>query len=136
MRDMKLLAPLGDSADKAKPQSSEYWRSGQSIAVLEANVEGLRMLFKQDSGLAGLLLAQPDGKIPAYQMLAAVESTRNRVTALRNLKLPLDKIVTDPKLRQHVEALAKQLAEMRDILAGRVAPKLNLPIGFNALDGD
>lgn len=136
IRDMKLLAPLGDNVEKAKPRSAEYWRSGQSIAVIEANVYSLLMLFDGERGLAGLLFAQTDGKIPAYQMLGAIHAMRNQVTALGNLNLPLHKIVADPRLRQRAEALTTKLAEMRDILVGRVAPKLNLPIGFNALDGD
>src|SRR5688572_7988413 len=136
IRDMKLLAPLGDNVEKAKPRSAEYWRSGQSIAVIEANVYSLLMLFDGERGLAGLLFAQTNGKIPAYQMLGAIHAMRNQVTALGNLNLPLHKIVADPRLRQRAEALATKLAEMRDILVGRVAPKLNLPIGFNALDGD
>jgi predicted lipoprotein len=130
MRDMKLLAPLGESLEKAKPQGSEYWRSGQSVAILKANLDGWRALF---DGLGGLLAAQPDGKATADEMAAAVEQASS---ALAQVTLPLDKAVADPAQRTQVEAFAAQLIKMRDLLAGPVTTRLNLPIGFNALDGD
>ena len=133
MRDMKLLAPLGDSLEKAKPQSAEYWRSGQSIAVLNANLEGWRALFGTEQGLSALLAAQPDGKQVADQVSTTADAATK---ALAEITLPLDKAVADPAQRKQVEAFAAQLVTLRDLLAGPVTTTLNLPIGFNALDGD
>jgi uncharacterized protein len=50
--------------------------------------------------------------------------------------MPLDKAVADPAQRKLVEAFAVQLVKIRDLLAGPVTTKLNIPVGFNALDGD
>jgi len=133
MRDMKLLAPLGDNLEKAKPQGAEYWRSGQSVAILSANLQGLRALFGTDQGLGGLLAAQPDGKATADSMVTTIDQAANE---LAQVTLPLNKAVADPMQRKQVEAFAEQLVLLRDLLAGPVATKLNLPIGFNALDGD
>ena len=133
MRDMKLLAPLGTSLAKAKRQNAEYWRSGQSVAMLAANLEGWRALFLADQGLGALLAAQPDGKPTADELTAAVDQASS---ALQQVTLPLDKAVADPAQRKLVEAFAAQLIKMRDLLAGPVTTKLNLPVGFNALDGD
>jgi uncharacterized protein len=133
MRDMKLLAPLGSSLEKAKPQSAEYRRSGQSIAVLKANLEGWRAMFGTDQGLGGLLAAQPNGKQVADQVSAAADQASD---ALAEITLPLNEAVADPVQRKQVEAFAAQLVTLRDLLAGPVTTTLNLPIGFNALDGD
>ena len=133
MRDMKLLAPLGDSLEKAKPQGAEYWRSSQSIAILAANLEGWRALFGTGQGLGGLLATQPDGKALADELAATVDQASS---ALKQITVPLDKAVADPAQRKLVEAFAAQLIKMRDLLAGPITAKLNLPIGFNALDGD
>ena len=133
MRDIKLLAPLGDSLEKAKPQAAEYWRSGQSIAILAANLEGWRALFGTDQGLGRLLAAQPDGKAIADEMAATIDQASS---ALKQVTVSLDKAVADPAQRTQVEAFGAQLVKMRDLLAGPIAAKLNLPIGFNALDGD
>ena len=133
MRDMKLLAPLGSSLEKAKPQAAEYWRSGQSIAVLTANLEGSRAMFDADGGLGALLAAQPDGKAVADQVRAAAEQASQ---ALAAITLPLDQAAADAAQRKQVEAFAAQLVVLRDLLAGPVTTTLNLPIGFNALDGD
>jgi hypothetical protein len=133
MRDMKLLAPLGASLEKAKPQQAEYWRSGQSIAILAANLEGWRALFGADQGLGSLLAAQPEGKAVADEMAATIDQASS---ALAQVTLPLDEAVADATQRKQVEAFAVQLIKMRDLLAGPITTTLNLPIGFNALDGD
>lgn len=133
MRDMKLLAPLGSSLEKAKGQGAEYWRSGQSVAVLAANLEGWRAQFFADGALGSLLAAQPDGKPTVDELTAAVDQA---ASALQKVTLPLDKAVADPAQRKLVEAFAVQLVKIRDLLAGPVTTKLNIPVGFNALDGD
>lgn len=133
MRDMKLLAPLGDSLKKAKPQAAEFWRSGQSIPMLDGNLQGLRALIGADHGLGALLGAQPDGKATADGLAAVIDQASG---ALRGIVLPLDRAVADPQQRKQVEVLAEELQELRDLIAGPMATKLNLPIGFNALDGD
>ena len=133
MRDMKLLAPLGKSLERAKGQGAEYWRSGQSIAVLTANLEGWRALFGTDQGLGGLLAAQPDGKKVADDVAATADQAAK---ALAEITLPLDKAVADAEQRKLVEAFAAQLIKLRDLLAGPVTTTLNIPVGFNALDGD
>jgi uncharacterized protein len=133
MRDMKLLAPLGSSLEKAKGQGAEYWRSGQSVATLAANLEGWRVQFFADGGLGALLAAQPDGTSTAADVTAAVDQASS---ALQQVTMPLDKAVADPAQRKLVEAFAVQLVKIRDLLAGPITTKLNIPVGFNALDGD
>jgi predicted lipoprotein len=135
MRDMKLLVPLGDSLEKAKPQAAELWRSGQSSAILNENIRGLKALFGSTEGL-GKLLAVGDNQITLLQMKGLLEMLINDAIAVGGGDLPLDKAVTDREPRESVERLINDLGQLRDILAGPVATKLNLPIGFNALDGD
>ncbi len=133
IRDMKLLAPLGDSLAKAKPQAAEYWRSALSLDVLKANLEGLREAFGTDGGLGKLLRATPEGGPVADALAATLDQAfeaKDRIT------LPLDQAVADAGQRKAVEALGEQLLRLRDLLSGPVATDLNLPIGFNALDGD
>jgi len=133
IRDIKLLVPLGDSLAKAKPQAAEFWRSGQSIAILNANLQALRAVFGTDHGLGALLAAQSGGKAAADATITAIDQASSM---LAQITLPLDKAVADPAQRKQVEALAEHMEKVRDALAGPVATKLNLPIGFNALDGD
>ena len=134
MRDMKLLAALGDNLEKAKPKAAEFWRSGQSAAMLAANLQGLRALFGTTDGIGGLLAAQPEGKAVTERVLATIDQA---ITTVEQLRLPLHEAVADAAQRKQVEQLAEeQLVQIRDLLSGPVATKLNLPIGFNALDGD
>lgn len=133
MRDMKLLGPLGETPAKAKPQAAELWRSDLSLAMLRANLEGLRELFGTDGGLGGLLGATPEGA-PVADAFAATLAQAFRV--LDRIALPLGEAAADAGRRGDVEALAEQLLRLRDLLSGPIATDLNLPIGFNALDGD
>lgn len=133
IRDMKLLAPLGDSLAKAKPQAAEYWRSALSLDVLKANLEGLREAFGTDGGLGKLLRATPEGGPVADALAATLDQA---FQAKDRIALPLDQAVADATQRKEVEALGEQLLRLRDLLSGPIATDLNLPIGFNALDGD
>jgi len=132
MRDMKLLAPLGTSLEKAKPQQAEYWRSEQTVTALKANIEGLRRQF--NTGLGEMLLNMPDGRVHALKMKVAFEVLVNDTEMLRNLTF--ERALADPAGREKIKEIADHLAQVRDLIANQVAPTLNLPIGFNALDGD
>lgn len=133
VRDMKLLAALGASLEKAKPQATEFWRSGQSLAMVTANVEGLRDLFGGESGFAALLRTTPGGDKLAADFAAAIAAA---LAAKDKITLPLGDAAADATQRAYVEELAAALVKLRDLLAGPVAANLNLAIGFNALDGD
>ncbi|HWA47547.1 MAG TPA: imelysin family protein [Dongiaceae bacterium] len=133
VRDMKLLVALGASLEKAKPQQAEFWRSGQSLAMVTANIEGLRDLFGNDAGLAAMLRTTPGGDRIAKDFAAAIDAA---LAAKDKITLPLGEAAADAGQRPHVEELAVALVKLRDLLAGPVAANLNLAIGFNALDGD
>jgi hypothetical protein len=90
-------------------------------------------LFGTDQGLGGLLAAQPNGKAVADDVVAAAD---HATEALAEITLPLDQAVADAEQRKLVEAFAAQLVKLRDLLAGPVTTTLNIPVGFNALDGD
>lgn len=130
VRDMKLLTALGASLEKAKPQAAEFRRSGQSLAMVTANIEGLRDLF---GGFAVLLRTTQGGDKIAADFSAAIDEA---LAAKDKITLPLGEAAANAAQRPHVEELAVALVKLRDLLAGPVAANLNLAIGFNALDGD
>lgn len=146
-RDMKLLAPLGQSIERAKPQAAEYWRSRNSLGVLYYNLLGVREIVAADGGLADLLAQQPDGLSTSRALVSALDEALRMTVDIGKTSqdqkmlhiysdVSLSEAVVDPDRRKIVEDLAAQLAKIRDLLAGPLATKLNLPIGFNALDGD
>jgi uncharacterized protein len=146
-RDMKLLAPLGKSIEKAKPQAAEYWRSRHSLGVLYYNLLSVREIVAADGGLADLLAQQPDGLSTSRALVSALDEAMRMTVDIGKTSqdqemlqiysdVSLSEAVVDPDRRKIVEDLAAQLAKVRDLLAGPFATKLNLPIGFNALDGD
>jgi predicted lipoprotein len=50
--------------------------------------------------------------------------------------MPLSEAVTDPAARARVEALRDQVSALEKLLASPAAEALDLPMGFNSLDGD
>ena len=70
------------------------------------------------------------------RLVFEVSAVDQAASTLQQVTMPLDKAVADPTQRKRVEAFAVQLVKMRDLLAGPVTTKLNIPVGFNALDGD
>lgn len=137
MRDMKLLVPLGESLAKAKPQAAEFWRSKLSLTALNANLRGLREGIGAPDGLADLLGDQKDGAADARALTGALDAALGTVETLsQGGNRTLAEAVKSADQRKMVEDLIQQLGKIRDLLAGPVSTKLNLPIGFNALDGD
>ena len=51
----KLAAPLGKSAEAAKPKRAESWRSGRSLRNVGLNLETLRAVVETPGGFADLL---------------------------------------------------------------------------------
>jgi predicted lipoprotein len=121
--DQKLARPLGRSAKEARPQSAEWWRSGLSGAAIAANLAAAREI--------GALFAP---HLPAA--LAAALTARLDALARDAGDLALEKAVSDPAQRPAVERLRTLAAETKTLLADKVTAALNIPLGFNALDGD
>lgn len=123
----KLARPLGASIGEARPKRAESWRSRRSTRNIEENLEGARRLYRTAFAprLSGTTL---DGDIESgfAQALAAADA----------IGVPLSEAVADPAARPRVEALLARVAELEEVLASRAAEALDLPLGFNSLDGD
>ena len=124
--DHKLAKPLGEKPGKARPLLAESWRSGSSLAHIEENLAaGLSLYDALSPGVADKALdAELRGRFEAT--LAAAEAVKG----------PLKEAVDDPTRRAEVEKLQRQAAELKAALANQLSAALDLPLGFNALDGD
>jgi predicted lipoprotein len=132
LRDVKIGAFIGENPKKAKPRRAAFWRSGQSLAAIRANFEGLKRLWEV-SGLIAVLETRPGG--PA--MINSVNFEFD--TALRDLDAgfpPLEQAVTQAKDHNRIIYLFIVADTLWKLFAEDISGALGLRMGFNALDGD
>jgi predicted lipoprotein len=125
--DRKLDRPLGDSPRNARPKRAESWRSRNSLANIRANLLGTRELYRV--GFAPRL-ADPELRL---EIEAGFNETLKAVDAIHE---PLYRAVSSPDERSRVEALRLQASRLENLLGERLPEALDLPLGFNSLDGD
>ncbi len=127
MIEQKLRAPLGPSDERARGRLSESWRSGRSLENLARNLDGVRALLQ--SAFLSRLVDPPLTRRIQQQLTLCEER-------LSEIGLPLSQAVADDTQRPRVEALARALTGLKQLVVGKLAPALEIPIGFNSLDGD
>lgn len=129
----KLLRVMGESPAQARPHRLEGWRSERAAANIRINIAALEALYRGGDGLGfDDLLASRD---PELAGLMARAFRQTRATA-DNLPVPLAAALGDPAARPTLEKLETELRALRQIVERRVAPALDMTLGFNALDGD
>lgn len=123
----KLSRPLGENIERARPKRSESWRSRRSTENIRINLEGARRLYRSAFAprLSGTAL---DAEIEA--------GFDGALAAADGIPMPLSEAVTDPAGRARVEALRDRVSALEKLLASPAAEALDLPMGFNSLDGD
>jgi len=130
-RTIKLLPVLGETADKAKPKSAAFWRSGQALASVRANVEAVFALY-QAGGFSEAL--GPD----AHWVDGAIRfELGNAIGALEKLaETPVADAVAGDDTRALIGFAAIALHAAQEDLLTHYAEGAGLTLGFNSLDGD
>ncbi|MEJ2455187.1 MAG: imelysin family protein [Candidatus Thiodiazotropha sp.] len=127
MLDQKLRAPLGPSVERSRGNRSESWRSGRSLRNLAHNLDGIRALIH--TAFLSRLLDPPLSRRIETQLEQCEQ-------VLARIDIPLRQAVKAPQQRSRVEALVTALSSLKTTLTGELASALEIPIGFNSLDGD
>ncbi|GAB4195094.1 MAG: imelysin family protein [Thalassobaculales bacterium] len=122
--DHKIARPLGNSPAAARPRLAEHWRSALSGPAVAENLRAAESLF---AAMAPFV---------ADRALAADIAGRLAATAAAARDLDLDHAWSDPQLRPAAERLRADLAALKTVLAEKLTAALDIPLGFNALDGD
>lgn len=125
--DHKLARPLGAALKDARPRLSESWRSERSLRNIQRNLAAAQDLY-----LTSFSTAVTDKAVDT----AIRDGFTRAATAADAIKLPLETAVQDAKARPQAEALAAELLALKKLLGDRLPPALDIPVGFNALDGD
>lgn len=132
---LKLARPLGPSPGAARPALAEEWRSGRTVRNLRLNLAALRALYLGEDG---------PGFSDAVREAAGAEDLDRRVrrdieaclATVASLSEPFGVALTDPRTRPAVERLLANVRALAHLAAERLTIALDLPLGFNALDGD
>ncbi len=125
MRDTRINPFIAGTDGKANPKQALFWRSGQTMAMLRANVEGLRALVELSS-----IITDP-------ALLAQVTNTFNRAeTALHSVTLPVEQAVANPAQAAALDDLVAATQDLQRLIGEELSATLGLSVGFSSLDGD
>jgi predicted lipoprotein len=133
--DRKLKRPLGPAADKAQLRTLEAWRSGQTLNAIKANLAAAEALYLRDGEPSfDQLLSGPAGRA---DLAAAIRKQFAAVQqAAARLREPLDQALAKPDQRQAAMRLVEQGEKLKRMIAEDLTEALDVPLGFNSLDGD
>lgn len=130
VRDTRINPFIAKPGGKANPKLALFWRSGLTVDMLRANIEGLRDLFT----VSGLGLAVPEEDKGLANSIAF--EFRNADRALNLITLPLDQAVTDPGQAQAIRYLVIVTGSLQAMIGEQLSAALGLSVGFSSLDGD
>ncbi|MEC9343075.1 MAG: imelysin family protein, partial [Pseudomonadota bacterium] len=130
IRDIRLRGFLGDTPGQDRPRVALFRRSGNTVPMIAAGIDGLRALFV-DSGMESLL---PDSN------RSIGESIRFEFAQLLDLASLLDRpvaeLLADEQARQRLVLLDLVMDSLIDRIDGQYAPAAGLAAGFSFSDGD
>lgn len=129
--DHKLARPLGNSAQAARPRLAESWRSKRSIDNIRRNLAAARVLYEGEIS-AFVRDVTGDAALDALlrRAFAQTLATANGIT------VPLEDGVGKAPTRAPFDKLSRETKALKALLVQRLAPALDVPVGFNQLDGD
>ncbi len=125
--DYKLDRPMGKSIKKNVPKRSESWRSRQSLSNINQNLIALEQLYQ--------IGFQP--WLENAELNEKIEVSFSQTFALiKKIDKPLFEAIRDPLLRPQLITLRKKIAQLKQLCSAELPKALDLPLGFNSLDGD
>jgi len=129
-RDTRIKPFIASDGAAAKPKQALFWRSGLTMAMVGANIEGMRKLIEM-SGVA----REVEEKDKALDNSIAFEFS-NAERALALITLPVEQAVADPKQTQALNYLVLVTGSLQALVGEQLSLALGLSVGFSSLDGD
>ena len=125
IRDTRVSPFIGRAGEEPRPRQALFWRSGQTVPMLRANVEGLRRLVD----LSGIV-ADP-------ALAAEVAAAFDRASAsLDAVTAPPELAVADPAQMSALSDLVVATQDLQQLIGEQLSGTLGLSVGFSSLDGD
>jgi hypothetical protein len=130
IRDTRLKPMMGADAKQARPRAALFWRSGQTLPAIAANVAGLQELFKA-SRIGGVLASDEDAVVNSIQF-----EFRNVDRMLPTIVPRVEKAVTDKEERGKLDYVTLLTRSLQGLIGGKLSVALGLSVGFSSADGD
>jgi predicted lipoprotein len=122
VRDTRLNPFLAKGDVAAKPKLALFWRSGLTVPMIRANVEGLQSLF----ALSGISGGVPDDRA---DLPVSISVDFAKADAALDL-------VTDPAQVQALADVVTATQQLGVLIGEQLSSALGLSVGFSSLDGD
>jgi uncharacterized protein len=132
---LKLTKPLGTSPATARPILVEEWRSGRALRDVRLNLAAARALYLGDGGFGLSDVVRDVAQAPEIDGRLR-RGLDGAIAAVDKIPVPLESAVKSPRTRPAVERLLKDVRALRHLVAEQLTTGLDMPLGFNALDGD
>jgi hypothetical protein len=129
-RDQRINPFLSKDNAAAKPKQALFWRSGLTMAMVRANVEGTRDLIAV-SGVARAVGEKDQGLGDSIAF-----EFRNAERALGLVLSPVEQALEDPKQLHALNYLVLVTVSLQAMVGEQLSTALGLSVGFSSLDGD
>ena len=130
VRDVRLGAFLGKTAESDKPKLAPYWRSETTFASIAANLEGFQTLYTYSR----LVTALPAGNA---ELIRTIEFDFGQaIRTAKSLDTPVASVLSDTDLRRKATYLKLTVQILIDHFNVEFAPAAGLAAGFSFGDGD
>ena len=130
MRDTRINPFIAQGDAAPKPKQALFWRSGLTMAMIKANIDGLEQLVAV-SGMARAV----DEEHAGLDNSIAFEF-RNAHRAIDLVTLPVEQAVNDPKHMAALNYLVIVTQSLQSQIGEQLSAALGLSVGFSSLDGD
>jgi len=114
----------------SNPKKAIFWRSGNTMPSVVANLEGLANLWTK-SGMKTLL----KGDSTAYGGNIDF-NFKSAISAAKAVNLPIDQALSDDKQRAKLDFMLLTMADLYKLLSEDVGKAIGLGAGFSFSDGD
>lgn len=133
IHDFKLKALYGLEVKRLKPKRAPFWRSGLSLKVLKRNIDAIDH-FVAVSGFKSLLDKTPIDL--QFHVSKRFEEIYSILDNFEKRSLTVFDVLQDDQSLSDLKTIAKTVSHLNVGFARYFAIAANLPLGFNASDGD
>lgn len=133
IHDLKIQPLFGRKGKTTKPKRAAFWRSGLSLQVIETNIEAMDH-FVRKSGFKLLLDKSPvDLQFHVRKMFQKIYASFD---GFEKKSFRIFNVLADENAKNQLKDIAKTVSHLNVGFARYFALAADLPLGFNASDGD
>ncbi len=133
IHDLKIQPLFGRKGKTTKPKRAAFWRSGLSLRVIKTNIEAMDH-FVRKSGFKLLLDKSPvDLQFHVRKMFQKIYASFD---GFEKKSFLIFNVLADENAKSQLKDIAKTVSHLNVGFARYFALAADLPLGFNASDGD